>query len=352
MAKFLRCLSVGLCGLLAPLLACHAMAQTNIGRDKAAESDETAARGAISDAVAAAVLKRDFTTLAEMEKQFVSSRSRTPSGIWNIAVYFTGFSDLYVDSPCASSKAIAFAGDWIAARPKDPAAYILKAEALMYQGWCIRGEDVASKTSDKSMREFHKYAVQALSLFDKNLEIVKKDPRYFVLMIKLGVILGFDRDVIKELLQDMAKSYPGYQGGYLEAVDYFRLKWHGESGDMDRLGRLAMDLTKEEGAGIYARIFWEFQERESDDRLGDMDRTLIMQGMSDVQKAYPTDWNAAHFARIACRMDDPWTAFEYIKQLSPDAMPEWRGQAFWEACKEGSREVAENPLYVSPWKDK
>ena len=62
---------------------------------------------------------------------------------------------------------------------------------------------------------------------------------------------------------------------------------------------------KEDGAGAYARVYWDLADCGCD--LGEypIDVKLLAQAMDDVMARTPSDFDAAHFAMLACRLDEP-----------------------------------------------
>jgi hypothetical protein len=320
---------------LMSLLSVSACASPKIGAVEAATVDEQIERQAIFDSVNRAVAAHDYVALDKMEDEFRTRRSLTPGGTWKLAAYYAGLGFALRPQTvggCADAQS-GFIDDWRAAAPHSPAANIIKARNLIDLAWCYRGDGYADTVSSNSWGPFRKNVQAARAAITADPAIAV-DPEYYAVMLDLYLSesrVGPEYDV---LLDRAIKQEPSYHRIYFNAVRRAQPQWGGSFAAVDALARRAADATaRTEGAGGYARVYWTLAD--CDCRLDQMgvDWTEMQKGMDDVMDRYPVDWNAANFARIACRYGDQTAAARYYRQIKNDDGRAWSNKDEWQKCR-------------------
>jgi len=339
MGMFAAAMRIGImASLLSACMACQVKSAVDPdgdrGRIEAGSSDEMAERLAIFRAVDGAVRRRDFAALNAMANQWRTLRSRTPSGTWKLSYFYAGIAGPLpvkkVNGVCVNPVA-AFADDWIRFDPRQPASYIVKAASLSNYGGCVRGEGFADRTSPEEMEGFEQGVAAARRILEQHRDVASVDPEFYVEMIRAYMGLGENKPSVQHLLEEGAAREPYYYGIYFAAVQYYLPQWYGAAGDLHRLGQFALDHTKADGSGAYARLFWVLDGFEQANR-SQMDWPTVVRGMQDVLRKYPGDWNAANFARLSCRMGDYRAAALFIRQLGADTAPHGYDESEWRLC--------------------
>lgn len=125
------------------------------------------------------------------------------------------------------------------------------------------------------------------------------------------------------LLDEATSREPAYHYLYFEAYRYFQPQWYGSDDEVDELARYAAARSKRaEGRGMYARFYWQALDCNCDVE-GTLDWPTMKLAMRDVMARYPADWNAANFARIACRMNDADETAAWLGHVSGDPSQAW-----------------------------
>jgi len=260
-----------------------------------------------------AVRAENYAALDAMEKEFRSSRARTPSGTWKLRWFYEGFvgpMPINAENGC-SHKLAAFASDWIKARPKAPAPPIVEAGALVNIGACLRGDEIRRLTAPEAEDAFERYALAAEQVLTQHRAVAEIDPQFFVEMIRAYGAQAKSSEAVWRLMEEGAAREPYYHDIYFSTSQYFLPQWYGSWADLDHLARYAVTRTQEgEGSSLYARIFWGIEQwRDLDfDRI---DWAAMRRSMQDIYDRYPSDWNAGSFMRLACQKGDRETAAHY-----------------------------------------
>jgi hypothetical protein len=303
----------------------------------AAPTDEVAEQKPIVEAVKAAIDRRDYRALNLMENEFRRTRSRTSSGIWKLAVFhwrlLTELGPRGDGDDCEDRSADFFQA-WIAASPAEAAPYVSRAGVLEAYAWCIRGGGYAGSVSQQAHERFKAKAAEAGAMLVGHKTIASADPHYYALMARIYIDQGAGKSEFMRLLDEASSQDPDYHYLYFDAYRYFQPQWYGSDAEVDELARYAAARAKRaEGLGMYARFYW-FALDCNCAAEGSIDWPTMKLAMRDVMARYPADWNAANFARIACRMNDPKEAAAWLARVNRDPGQAWNDKAEMHRCQQ------------------
>ena len=306
----------------------------------ATNASEQAAHDTIFNRAYSLIGARDFAGLNAMEKEFRTTRSRTPSGTWNLAAFYAGvewkLKQSHLTERCAPYSPD-FIKAWIEADPGQPAAHIVDGQLLLDRAWCFRGRGFADHVEESDWVPFRDNADAAYHALADHKTVAVIDPEYYAVMENVYRAQNKSADKFGKLLNEAVSKEPYYYSLYFNAYYYFQPQWHGSAAEENVLAHFGMDRTRnEDGAGLYARFYWSAFQNCGQCALNEhgMDWDVMKTAMDDVVKRYPHDWNFANFAKIACRMADGPTAAKYLSALSAeDKGQPWDDETEWRACQ-------------------
>jgi len=87
-------------------------------------------------------------------------------------------------------------------------------------------------------------------------------------MANIVIALNVNRSEFMKLVDEGLAKEPLYYQLYFAAMDYYTPKWHGNADDIEKFADSAVARTKkQEGYGMYARIYWTASQRQYGDKL-------------------------------------------------------------------------------------
>ena len=305
-------------------------------------ADEIAEQQTIISAVKEAIHRQDYKALNRMENEFRQTRSRTGSGIWKLSVFhwrvLTELGPRGDEGQCDDRSTNFFQG-WLAASPTEPAPYIARAAVLEVYAWCIRGSGYAHSVSEQAFERFGAKVDEARKILTEHRNIASVDPHYYAVMERIYIDQGAEKSDFNQLLDEATSREPDYHYLYFNAYRYFQPQWYGSDAEVDDLARYAAARTaRAEGLGLYARFYWFALDCNcAIDRS--IDWPTMKKAMRDVMARYPSDWNAANFARISCLMKDPKEAASWFARVEKDYTQAWGDKNEMHRCESVAQSV-------------
>ena len=294
-------------------------------------------RAAIRSATRNAFLKEDFSQLEEVSLNYRLTKSRTPSGIWKLTVFHAGISEAIKERARAQEREAAFrelegmTARWAKRHPNSPSARIAHSSVLISHAWAFRGDGYASTVKPEAWKPFRKYIAMARAYLEKHKAIAAVDPRWYEEMLTVAKAEGWKRDEVDRLLDEALDREPLFYQTYFEALSYLLPKWHGGTREIDDFARKAVQRTsKQEGQGMYARIYWYASQAEFRNQLFSDSMVvwpLMKSGFEDVIARYPDAWNLNNYAKFACLAGDKLKARELLERTKVSIMSEaWQSR--------------------------
>ena len=146
-----------------------------------ASAGEMDVRQTILSQVHSLVQQGDFDGLNAMEREYRTTRARTPNGTWKLQEFYLGLNDA-LPRPDERNQddcifhAREFVELWSKATPQSPAPHIVEAQMLVQQAWCFRGDGYASDVTDAGWAAFHK-SIAAVTPCYPNIESKRPSTR-------------------------------------------------------------------------------------------------------------------------------------------------------------------------------
>ena len=292
------------------------------GKVEAASTDEMDERQVVLDRVAKAIKDEDFAALDAMALEYRSSRARTPSGVWKLAVYHAGLQaylgkGLQREEGCTYRMAD-FVRRWREAGGDQPAAVITDASLLSARGWCVRGPGYANTVSGADWKAFEESAKAASALLERHKQKASVDPEFYAVSVKTYPALDRLGKPLADLVDEASRREPYYHRTYFNAAFYYLPQWGGSMAQVDEFARYAAHQTREsDKTGMYARIYWSLEQCGCDVMREAADWDDMKQAMRDVQARYPSPFNADHFMQVSCTMGDEEEGLHFIRAGAP-----------------------------------
>jgi hypothetical protein len=297
------------------------------------DGDELEERRVIVEAIQKAVARRDFAALERMASDFRTSKARTTSGVWKLAIFHQQLLVEVGPSKGCDKPSSNLSSDWLIRSPANPAAIVVRAAVIESDAWCLRGPGEADAVSRQAFQRFHAKADEAFRLLDDRKKEASVDPHFYAVMARIGIDQGFDKSDYRALLDEASARAPDYHYAYYEASRYYQPQWFGSLTEIEAMGRYAAERAGEYEQGMYARYYRYVFDCRCDFMERSVDWPTMKQSMRAVMARYPTDWNAATFARISCAMKDGEEAGKWFDRVKGDVIDAWANPSEMLQCK-------------------
>lgn len=337
--------------LLAMLINTSGNAQTPVPSAGAQVTAYTPTQ--ITEIVKTSFQKDDFATLDKMATQFRTTKSRSSSGSWNLAIFYSNFRDAMYEGGKANSdeqwqRIEEKISRWVANNPNSATAPIFLAWAQLRHGWFYRGNGTANTVTEEGRRQFSRYVSMSANTLEKHKRVSSIDPEWYVMMLSLAKHRIMKDGEYALLYEEALKVEPLYHDIYKVVADAVSPAWGGSIAQLDALAADAVRRTTAvEGRALYARIFWSVLDRNSNtfgQVMSSGSWTLMKTGFEDMIRQYPDDWNRNAYAKFACQAGDVDTFIAMARTFNGKPMEDaWPGDYF-RKCKEYAAKLRPNSL--------
>jgi hypothetical protein len=309
---------------LVSLPACQSKA-VDLGKIKevATSAQELAVRDTLTAQVKAAIDAEDFALLNRLEREHLTSRARTPSGVWLLGIYHAvlqfQLADGLVKADGCDYRKAAFVSRWAASDPTSPGPKITHAYLLQQQAWCYRGSGSATSVSEGNWAKFYQGLEASNAFMEANKAIAAKDPEFYAVQLTTYRGLNATDEIFRDLLTEAIDKEPDYHRTYFNAAQNYMPQWGGSYEQVDAFARFAAERTKRsEGLGMYARVIWWLDSCNCKVIENVADWPMMKEAMRDVYARNPVGWNRDFFIKASCVLKQPQEAADYIKVGNPN----------------------------------
>jgi hypothetical protein len=322
--------------------------------DRPYAASEMEDRAIISSVAQQAFLAEDFSQLERVSRDYRTSKARTSSGLWKLTIFYAGIggaisahakTKIDDEGPPSDEQEVAFrelegiTERWARRYPDSPSAYIALSMVHIGHAWAYRGPGYASTVKPEAWTPFQKYVALARQSLEAHKSVAAGDPRWYETMLVVARAENWKRDRFDSLLEEALDKEPLFYQTYFSALEYLLPKWHGGMRDLEEFARYAVERTsKEEGRGMYARIYWDASQTEFGNELftGSFAAWPRMkEGFEDIIARYPDAWNFNNYAKFACLADDKPKTRELLKRTESAIVFEaWQPQSLLRQCSD------------------
>lgn len=310
---------------------------------RAGVESEIALRAQITETSQLAFIDEDFGKLEQMHREYLGKKSRTPSGLWRLTLFYSGIEGVLDDARRSPFREQQFATHerrlqrWLKRYPTSPAPLIVHALLLGERGWAYRGSGYAHAVSPEAWEPFYRHIGMSRRYLEEHKAVAAEDPRWYQAMLQTARAEGWEREAYDKLLDEALKREPLYYQTYFEALENLLPKWHGDAGEIERFARDAVKRTSaREGRGMYARIYWFASQTEFGNDLFKKSLAAWPQmkaGFEDVLARYPDPWNLNNYAKFACLAADKATAKSLLERIGTAVVREaWEPPSLRQQC--------------------
>ena len=304
-------------------------------------------REAITAAALSAFFHEDFSQLEEMSRVYRQEKTRTSSGLWKLTLFYAGIGEAIDTSAQGRNPDVAFQDAeaktrrWAQKFPASPSARIAHSMMLLSRAWAYRGTGYARTVKPEAWAPFRKYVEMAREDLESYKAIAGADPRWYEEMLTVAKAQSWDRREFDRLLDEALDREPLFYQTYFAALEYLLPKWHGGTQEIEDFARDATKRTsKQEGKGMYARIYWYASQAQYQNDLfagSQAAWSRMKAGFEDVVARYPDAWNLNNYAKFACLAQDKQKTRELLKRIDSDIVPEaWQPEPLRGQCVEWS----------------
>lgn len=156
---------------------------------------------------------------------------------------------------------------WQAARPGDPTAAVVNADAAVGLAWKLRGAAGSQHTTQEQFRLFHHALGKAQEAAHEAQRIADPaDPVPYIVELAIGRGLGYSHDRFRELWAEVVKRAPKVQTAWIQAQQFWCAKWYGSHELAEAFGREAVEGSEPGDllSLILLRGYFEHENREND----------------------------------------------------------------------------------------
>lgn len=306
----------------------------------------------LAEIVAKAFNDNDYQALDSLATSLRTGKSRTPSGTWNLTVFYSGLEKAMLEGRKENSGAQwgemeARLNRWVAASPQSAFLPIALATAQAQHAWALRGGGFANTVTQRGWEGFGRQMAVARETLHSNKRISSGDPQWYVQMLGVALAQGWEAEDYMALYEEAVSKEPLYYQTYFAALERFLPMW---GGDMQKIQNFAADAVRRtastEGQGLYARIYWVAAGRVGSSLLKEPHRRTVWPqmkaGFHDLVEKYPVDWNRNAYAKFACQAGDVDMFLGMVRTFEAAPIKDaWPGDYF-QRCKAYA-------LQVKPW---
>ncbi|MFJ8012935.1 hypothetical protein [Streptomyces sp. NPDC096339] len=156
---------------------------------------------------------------------------------------------------------------WRAARPGDPTAAAVNADAAVTLAWKLRGAAVSQHTTQEQFRLFHQALGKAQEAVHEAQRVTDPaDPVPYIVELRIGRGLGYSHERFRDLWEQVVKRAPKVQAAWIQAQQFWCAKWYGSHTLAQEFGREAVERSEPGDllSLILLRGYFEHEDREED----------------------------------------------------------------------------------------
>lgn len=312
-------------------------------------SNEMSERNHIINQVKTLFLQSKFKELTAISENYLSTNSRTKSGKWKLDLFYTGigYSLKYKDFDTLKKISL----KWIQEYPNSTTAHISHGILLAEKGWQSRGRNLAVYTLEEQLNSFKNYLQEARIYLNKHKKVISENPGWYRLMINIAKGENWNKKNFYTLFDEAILKHPHYNPIYYGALYRMDPKWGSfTKEEIEKIAQKALLATKEkEGNAKYARFYWVASQLIYKENLftkSNVQWNIMKEGINDVLKEFPSQWNINYFAYYSCLAGDKNKTKELLSKLTSkiEKHPWGYGNTSYKKCLSWANHQDSNPI--------
>lgn len=298
----------------------------------AADNAELQVRKELTDQTVELWMAKDFRGLDALAAEFISKRSRTPSGLWKIGFMSSVLADqTRFDGDDKTWNALL--GErvlqWPKVSPTSPLARILVSDAFMNRAWKARGHGWARQVPPEAWKVFNANIEKSRLYLESTKNIFGEVAIWHTQMLRIATLQGWPEARVLNLLREGMDRDREYFPMYFALLDYYSPRWGGSTAQIETIAsRIASAFPKTQGDILYARMYWWAADTHFGNQLIDtnVDCQRMLRGMEAMASEFPDLWNINKFAAFAVDCHDKAAARRYFELIGDKPLLEaWDG---------------------------
>jgi len=282
-----------------------------------------------ADEVLGLLKRKKYDELEGLAAELRTGERRTPSGRWELHIFYETLEDNATLSQLES---------WKKAHPKSVTVAVAIGRRYIKDAWKNRGGGYADTVTNKGQAGFEQNLTKALETLAAAEKLEETDPDLYSSLIRVAMGMSQKRAVVDELFKKGIAVNRTYYSLYSTYLIYLLPRWHGDPGDVEDLARRAALMTKQaEGDGFYARMAmfcYDYVSLPEIPAAHEFDWEKLRKGFKDLEEKYPdSKTNLNYFGLFASVYADKDTAADVFKRLGNDYDPYvWEGKGYFNRC--------------------
>ena len=233
--------------------------------------------------------QENFQQLEEIAGAARAQKERFRGGLWKLHVFY-----LTIQGPGSMTSTDAAWNAhldrlqrWVAAKPNSITPRVALAQAHLRLAWKARGHGYANTVPAEDWKGFDEHVRQGQEALEHADSLGLKDAQWFRDMQIVGLLQGWERSKMDDLLQKASSFEPGYFYYYDAYANYLLPKWYGKPGESEAFAQSIADkLGGQEGDLAYFMIVEDLNCCRPKGQMQNISWERVKQGFAAVDQLY------------------------------------------------------------------
>jgi WD40 repeat protein len=274
------------------------------------------------------------------------SQEKFDEGTWKLSSFYGGLGLSSDSSDEQYTRHFSKLNAWDKVAAESVTPRIARAMLLTNYAWHARGTGFANTVTAEGWKLFGERLAQARQVLEDALSLGQKCPGWHAAMFTIALGQGWSDEEYRKLIAEAIASQPDYYDYYFTIARHYLPRWHGKSGEWERVAKELSQRPELEGHGIYARMAWANKGYHEDIFAeSSIEWTLMREGFKEIMARYPKSrWNLINFCWFACVAGDAHTARELFQQIGDNYLADvWDNRKQFKAAQRWAA-ARENPV--------
>jgi hypothetical protein len=178
----------------------------------------------------------NYDELERIIKEAREGKGRILGGNWKLLEFYDAVYGTFLGPNGDESDWKMFfdsLNQWIKAKPESAAARISLAEAYTGYAWKARGGGYANSVTEEDWELFRERFAEASAVLAEAAKLKEKCPYWYETMQTVALAQGWDKSLMRELMELGVAFEPDYYHFYREHANSLQTKWYGDPGEIE-----------------------------------------------------------------------------------------------------------------------